>query len=62
MEQEFDQKRCNVDNALLFDVSKDGQRIQIKCRKCGSIRTVKLILQPGMVDDAKTLLDSQSGG
>ena len=42
MEKEFEQKRCKVDNALLFEISKDGHQLQIKCRKCGSIRLVKL--------------------
>ena len=42
MEREYEQKRCKVDNALLFEVSKDGQRVQIKCRKCGSVRVVNL--------------------
>ena len=46
MEREYEQKRCKVDNALLFEVSKDGHTVQIKCQKCGSIREVKLAQTP----------------
>ena len=42
MENEFEQKRCKVDNALLFEVDKDGETVRVKGRKCGSIRVVNL--------------------
>ena len=60
MDQEYVQKRCNVDNALLFEVSKDGTSIQIKCRKCGSIRAVKLILPPPTEEDFRSPLALKS--